>query len=615
LMPTMMGGCAAAPPPEPTPTPTPTATPTPPPPVANAGPDQNVTGGDTVKLDGSGSTSSAGKPLTFAWTQTQGTAIAGARLGSVITLPGFNTATPSFTAPDVTDVLTFQLVVNDGTNSSLPSLVNIHVTAKPVLPPVANAGPNQSVTGATTVILDGSGSTDPQGKPLTFVWTQTAGTTANLMGANTAKPTFVAPNTTQTLTFQLIVNNGVLNSAPALVNVNVTATGTHMPPVANAGPDQSVNNGDNVTLDGSASTDPQGTTLTFAWTQTGGTAVTLTGANTAKANFIAPNANDNLTFQLKVTDAEGETATDSVTVTVKVIPPVLFVVNRSSGNKILSFTGPAGLTGNVPPATNISGTQTLLTDPVFGLVNSTGAFMVANVTAVTIYDNATTANGNLAPSRNILGGQTQLTDTWGVAFDKAKNLLYVANSAGGPNIVVFANATTVNGNTAPIRTITSTGNLNAPRGLFLVNDSLYVANSGAKNVLVFDAVSTLNGNNGPSRTVTSAAFTGAVNDVFVDKNNILFVINPANQVLVFNGASGLNGPKNPDVTLTVSGATLVQGVAVDSNGTGFITDVTANAIYSYDKIATRNGTILPDRTITGANTQLNRPNGLFLLEK
>jgi len=70
----------------------------------------------------------------------------------------------------------------------------------------------------------------------------------------------------------------------------------------------------------------------------------------------------------------------------------------------------------------------------------------------------------------------------------------------------------------------------------------------------------------------------------------------------------------PDVTLTVSGATQVQGVAVDLNGTGYLTDIAENAVYSYNQMANRNGMIVPDRIITGANTQLSAPHGLILLQ-
>jgi hypothetical protein len=95
-------------------------------------------------------------------------------------------------------------------------------------------------------------------------------------------------------------------------------------PIANAGPDQTVNEGDSVTLDGSGSTDPDSDTLTYTWTQTGGTSVTLNDANTATATFTAPDVGadgDTLTFELTVDDGNGHTATDTVSIVVEDLAP------------------------------------------------------------------------------------------------------------------------------------------------------------------------------------------------------------------------------------------------------------------------------------------------------
>jgi hypothetical protein len=91
-------------------------------------------------------------------------------------------------------------------------------------------------------------------------------------------------------------------------------------PTANAGPNQSVASGALVTLNGTGSSDPTGLALTFAWTQTGGTAVALTGANTAIPSFtapiVAPGAAAVLTFQLIVTNNNGvSSAPASVSIT------------------------------------------------------------------------------------------------------------------------------------------------------------------------------------------------------------------------------------------------------------------------------------------------------------
>lgn len=99
-----------------------------------------------------------------------------------------------------------------------------------------------------------------------------------------------------------------------------TDQSTQSSPFANAGEDQTVSIGDQVTLDGSSSNDIDGTIQSYAWTQTGGTTLTLTGATTSQLQFTAPSivgSNEEFTFQLTVTD--NQALTNSTTVKVYVV--------------------------------------------------------------------------------------------------------------------------------------------------------------------------------------------------------------------------------------------------------------------------------------------------------
>ena len=196
----------------------------------------------------------------------------------------------------------------------------------PNVAPTANAGAAQTVTSGDVVTLNGSG-TDSDGTIASYAWTQTAGPAVTLSNATIAAPTFNAPVvvTSTVLTFSLVVtdNRGAASTASS---VNVTVGGivpVNLDPVANAGADSSVTSGASVTLDGSASNDPDGTIAAYAWTQTAGPAVTLSGATSAQPSFTAPTVASatTLTFSLVVTDDDAATSVPS-TVDVTVNPIV-----------------------------------------------------------------------------------------------------------------------------------------------------------------------------------------------------------------------------------------------------------------------------------------------------
>jgi hypothetical protein len=173
-------------------------------------------------------------------------------------------------------------------------------------PPVADAGLDALSDEGELVQLDGTGSSDPDDDFLTYVWEQVAGPLVLLSDMFSATPTFTAPLVPlggATLTFQLVVDDGQVMSAPD--TVDVTITNVNNPPIALAGHDQLVVELGSVELDGSNSYDPDSEDLSYSWMQTAGAPVTLFATDPAKPTFTAPlvgQLGETLTFELTVSD-------------------------------------------------------------------------------------------------------------------------------------------------------------------------------------------------------------------------------------------------------------------------------------------------------------------------
>jgi sugar lactone lactonase YvrE len=395
-------------------------------------------------------------------------------------------------------------------------------------------------------------------------------------------------------------------------------------PVADTGAAQTVSPGAAVTLDGSLSSDADGDPLTFAWTQTVGTTVTLSGADTATASFVAPLAAGTLTFQLTVNDGRGGVATATIDVTVRALAQNVLYVANFAANGVLAFdvSSPANINGDVAPSANLTGGQTRLTSPADMVLDGSGTLLVSDFTAKAITGYASALdlpaiNGNVVPTRTVQGTATGLVGPLSLAFSAAADLLFAAE-ASMSTVHVFASASTsvLNGNVAPARNFSS-ADMDLPRGIhFGANDELYVANGGSDLVSVFAGASNSSGLVSAARMLQSTAFVGLF-DVFVDGSDTLYTVNSStggNAINIFTGAATLNGTVTPTATLTVTGAVNLTAVVVDSAGNGYVVDFGGNAIYGFDALATRSGELAPDRVLTGASTQLNGPLRLFLHE-
>lgn len=279
------------------------------PPVANAGPDQVVKIGATVTLDGTKSTDADGDRLRYIWKMTSKPAGSNAKIAVDCGRTTFKV--------DKAGTYVFTLVVNDGRVNSAADEVRITTNANAA--PIADAGPDRTVARNTLVRLDGSASKDPNNDLLTYRWTivsRPLDSTAALVSPNTVKPSITLDKPGD-YTFQLIVNDGQLNSAPD----TVTLSTENSSPVAHAGADLTARIGLPVTLDGSLSTDADGDALSMSWTWLAlpdGSKAVLEAPTSVTPRFT-PDVAGLYTVQLIVNDGFADSEPDTVTVTIEAV--------------------------------------------------------------------------------------------------------------------------------------------------------------------------------------------------------------------------------------------------------------------------------------------------------
>jgi hypothetical protein len=118
----------------------------------------------------------------------------------------------------------------------------------------------------------------------------------------------------------------LLIAMPLIMLVGCPArSSSNNPPEAKPGDNQVVAAGTNVTLDGSASSDPDGDALAFFWKQTRGASVALSSASTPQVTFTAPATGTTLAFELTVSDGKSSSA-KSVSVSVHPVEQTARVV-------------------------------------------------------------------------------------------------------------------------------------------------------------------------------------------------------------------------------------------------------------------------------------------------
>ena len=203
-------------------------------------------------------------------------------------------------------------VVEDGESNNRAPTAIISVSPDP---------DNTTLTTATAVTLNGSGSSDPDGDTLTYEWSQPSGQSIDLSSTNTASTTFTAANP-GTYAFTLTVDDGSLTDSGevTLEIVQADSAPSNRAPTASISvspdPDNTtLTTATEITLNGSDSSDPDGDTLTYEWSQPSGQSIDLSSTNTASTTFTAANPG---TYAFTLTVDDGS-LTDSDEVTLEIV--------------------------------------------------------------------------------------------------------------------------------------------------------------------------------------------------------------------------------------------------------------------------------------------------------
>ncbi len=275
-------------------------------PVANAGANRTVSlPTSSTTLNGSG-TDADGTIAGYSWQQVSGPSTS---ILSAINIAGI---TVSSLLPGV---YTYRLTVTDNDAATATDEVTVTVNALVNLAPVSNAGPNRTITLPTnSATLNGSG-TDADGTVATYAWPQVSGPATATFSATNTGVTTVSNLAVGLYTFRLTVtdNDGATDTDNMTVRVNAAA---NQAPTANAGANKSITLPVSSTTLSGTGTDADGTIASYRWQQVSGPSTSALSA-TNIANITVSNLQAGAyVYRLTVTDDDGATSTDDITVTV-----------------------------------------------------------------------------------------------------------------------------------------------------------------------------------------------------------------------------------------------------------------------------------------------------------
>ncbi|KXK31410.1 MAG: PKD domain-containing protein [Bacteroidetes bacterium OLB12] len=460
----------------------------------------------------------------------------------------------------ITGVYTFRLTVTNSLGQTNSDLVKVTVVSGNQNP-VANAGPDRTLTLPTnSLTITGSGS-DSGGSIASYAWTKVSGPTATINGQNTATLS-LSSLVAGTYVFTLTVTDNLGSTGSDNVTVTVNPAATNQAPVANAGPDKSINlPTSSTTLPGSG-TDADGTVTTYLWEKVSGPTATLANINTNTLSVSGLTAGVYV-FRLTVTDNTGATASDQVTLTV--IDSNQAPVANAGGN--VTVTLPTNSTNLIGSGSDADGSVasyawTQVSGP------STATFTNATNPTVTV--------SNLLQGSYVF--RLTVTDDDG-ATGTATATVTVVNPA--TNKAPFANAGPDRTITLPVNSVVLTGTANDLDGTIasyswskLSGPTATLTNQNTNVVTISDMIA---GTYLIRLTVTDNLGATAT-------DNVSITVNPA----VVNQSPTVDAGANQAITLPVNNINL-SATANDPDGT--------IATYLWEKVTG------PSATLSGSSTQ------------
>ena len=428
-------------------------------PTSNAGSDKSITlPTNSVILNGSGSSSTG---ITgYLWTK---------KSGGAATLTNETTANLSIAAL-VAGTYVFELRVTDASGFAFDE-VTVNVLPQAANQnPVANAGPNKTITLPTnTLVLNGIG-TDADGSISSYLWTKVSGPAATLTNASTQNLSLSAL-LQGTYIFQLTVTDNNSASASSQVTVTVNPVATNQVPLVNAGTQKTIFLPTNQVIITATASDSDGSIATILWEKKTGGVATLTNSGTLTVTISGLVAGI-YTFRITVTDNAGATSFSEVTV--NVIQGNQSPAANAGTDQVLTLpTNNITLTGSgIDPDgsvvgyawTKVSGPAASLTNTNTAVLTVTGMVQGLYIFGLTVTDNSgATGNDQVTVAVNvppvgpneiplaIAGGNvsfslpTNTVNLYGSGFDPDGSIVSYtwAKASGGPALLTNSNQPTL----------------------------------------------------------------------------------------------------------------------------------------------------------------------------